>query len=106
MAYWHAIIETASGLVKPVQFETPSIVRQDAIAQCQSMYGARRVVVCNPISLSQYQDDGSSRKRVQNATRSGNPFVACVLLMIVLLISHWPIAIGLVALFVIISLLT
>ena len=106
MAYWHAIIETASGLVKPVQFETPSIVRQDAIAQCQSMYGARRVVVCNPISLSQFQGDGSGRKRVQYAKRSGNPFVACVLLMIVLLISHWPIAIGLVALFVIISLLT
>jgi len=104
MAYWRAIIETASGLIKPVQFETPSIVRQDAIAQCQSMYGARRVVVCNPISLSQYQDDGSGRKRVQDAKRSGNPFVACVLLLIVLLISHWPAALGLMALFVAVSL--
>ena len=106
MAYWRAMIETASGLVKPVQFETPSIVRQDAIAQCQSMYGARRVVVCNPISLSQFQGDGSGARRVIAANRSGNPFVACVLLLIVLLISHWPIALGLVALFVIISLLT
>ena len=106
MAYWRAIIETASGLVKPVQFETPSIVRQDAIAQCQSMYGARRVVVCNPISLSQFQGDGSGARRVKTTNRSGNPFVACVLLLIVLLISHWPIAIGLVALFVIISFLT
>lgn len=103
MAYWRAMIETASGLVKPVQFETPSIVRQDAIAQCQSMYGARRVVVCNPISLSQYQDDGSGRKRVQNPKRSGNPFVACVLLLIVLLISHWPAAVGLMALFLAVS---
>ena len=103
MAYWRAMIETASGLVKPVQFETPSIVRQDAIAQCQSMYGARLVVVCNPISLSQYQDDGSSRKHVQNAQRSGNSFVVCVLLLIVLLISHWPAAIGLMALFLAVS---
>jgi hypothetical protein len=103
MAYWRAMIETASGLVKPVQFETPSIVRQDAIGQCQSMYGARRVVVCNPISLSQYHGDGYSRKCFQNAKRSGNPFVTCVLLLIVLLISYWPAVVGLMALFLAVS---
>lgn len=66
------------------------------------MFGARRVVVCNPISRSQYQDDRPGPGPFKAANPPGNPLVACVLLMIVLLISHWPIAIGLAALLVII----
>lgn len=57
---WRATIRTQSNVLQNVEIETPGIVRQDAIAQVKSTYGAKEVVTCNPISSSSSSDSGSS----------------------------------------------
>lgn len=47
---WLATIRTQSNVLQNIEIETPGIVRQDAIAQIKSTYGAKEVVTCNPIS--------------------------------------------------------
>ena len=47
---WRATIRTQSNVLQNIEIETPGIVRQDAIAQVKSTYGAKEVVTCNPIS--------------------------------------------------------
>jgi hypothetical protein len=49
---WLATIRTQSNVLQNIEIETPGIVRQDAIAQIKSTYGAKEVVTCNPISSS------------------------------------------------------
>lgn len=49
---WKAYIITVDNRLEVVEFETPGISRNAAIAQCQSMYGAKEVKSCNPISSS------------------------------------------------------
>lgn len=56
---WRALILTQSNVLQNVEIETPGIVRQDAIAQVKSTYGAKEVKFCNPISSSS-SDSGSS----------------------------------------------
>lgn len=46
---WEAYITTQSNRLEVVRFESPNISREDAIAQCKSMYGAKDVGSCNPI---------------------------------------------------------
>lgn len=58
---WRATIRTQSNVLQNVEIETPGIVRQDAIAQVKSTYGAKEVVTCNPIgSSSSSSSSGSS----------------------------------------------
>lgn len=62
--YWKALILTQSNVLQNVEVETPGPWRQDAIAQIKSMYGAKEVRFCNPISksssFSSSQSGGSS----------------------------------------------
>ena len=46
---WEAYITTQSNRLEIVRFESPNILREDAIAQCKAMYGAKDVGSCNPI---------------------------------------------------------
>lgn len=57
---WRATIRTQSNVLQNVEIETPGIVRQDAIAQVKSTYGAKEVITCNPISSSSSSSSGSS----------------------------------------------
>lgn len=57
---WLATIRTQSNVLQNIEIETPGIVRQDAIAQIKSTYGAKEVVTCNPISSSSSNSSGSS----------------------------------------------
>ena len=57
---WRATIRTQSNVLQNIEIETPGIVRQDAIAQIKSTYGAKEVVTCNPISSSSNNSSGSS----------------------------------------------
>ncbi len=50
--YWKALILTQSNVLQNVEIETPGPWREDAIAQAKSMYGAKEVKFCNPISKS------------------------------------------------------
>jgi len=57
---WLATIRTQSNVLQNIEIETPGIVRQDAIAQIKSSYGAREVITCNPISKSSSSSSSSS----------------------------------------------
>jgi K+-transporting ATPase A subunit len=56
---WLATIRTQSNVLQNIEIETPGIVRQDAIAQIKSTYGAKEVVTCNPISSSSSSSSSS-----------------------------------------------
>jgi K+-transporting ATPase A subunit len=56
---WIATIRTQSNILQNIEIDTPGIVRQDAIAQIKSTYGAKEVVTCNPISSSSSSSSGS-----------------------------------------------
>lgn len=55
--YWKALILTQSNVLQNVEFETPGGWREDAIAQVKSMYGAKEVKFCNPISKPSYNEN-------------------------------------------------
>ena len=57
---WLATIRTQSNVLQNIEIETPGIVRQDAIAQIKSSYGAREVITCNPISKPSSSSSSSS----------------------------------------------
>jgi K+-transporting ATPase A subunit len=57
---WLATIRTQSNVLQNIEIETPGIVRQDAIAQIKSTYGAKEVVTCNPISSSSSSNSSGS----------------------------------------------
>ena len=57
---WRATIRTQSNVLQNIEIETPGIVRQDAIAQIKSTYGAKEVVTCNPISSSSSSNSSGS----------------------------------------------
>jgi K+-transporting ATPase A subunit len=57
---WIATIRTQSNILQNIEIETPGIVRQDAIAQVKSTYGAKEVVTCNPISSSSSSSSSGS----------------------------------------------
>jgi K+-transporting ATPase A subunit len=57
---WLATIRTQSNVLQNIEIETPGIVRQDAIAQIKSTYGAKEVVTCNPISSSSSNNSSGS----------------------------------------------
>lgn len=58
--YWKALILTQSNFLQNVEIETPGPWREDAIAQAKSMYGAKEVKFCNPISKSSNEGSYSS----------------------------------------------
>ena len=70
MTRWKAFITTQSNRLEVVEFESVNINRDDAIAQCKSMYGAKEVQSCNPIST--YRDDSSRSSLSIPVSNSGS----------------------------------
>ena len=62
MQRWSATILTQANDIQNVEIVTQNSIRRDAIAQVKSMYGAKEVRQCVPVSVS-YDDSstGSSR---------------------------------------------
>lgn len=98
MARWQAFILTQSNRLEVVEFETPNIVRSDAIAQCMSMYGAKEVKSCNPISES--ASEGFYKKESNSSSTFsavGDYDFASTLIMIgvvfglILVVKYWPV---------------
>jgi hypothetical protein len=97
MTRWKAYIITQSNRVETVEFDTPNIVREDAIAQCISMYGAKEVTVCNPVSESSTKKQSSN---YNNTTSSGGDsddweavgYLVLIggVLAIILAVAFWP----------------
>ena len=56
---WQAYILTVDNIIEVVEFDTPGISRSAAEAQVQSMYGAKEVYSCNPISTPSSNSSGS-----------------------------------------------
>lgn len=67
---WLATIRTQSNVLQNIEIETPGIVRQDAIAQIKSSYGAKEVITCNPISSS----SNSSSRSYSSGSSDGSWF--------------------------------
>ena len=57
---WGAYITTVDNRLEYVEFDTPGISRDAAVAQVKSMYGAKSVSSCNPVSISSSSNSGSS----------------------------------------------
>ena len=68
---WIATIRTQSNILQNIEIDTPGIVRQDAIAQIKSTYGAKEVVTCNPISSS---SSSSSSRSYSSGSSDGSWF--------------------------------
>ena len=68
---WIATIRTQSNILQNIEIDTPGIVRQDAIAQIKSTYGAKKVVTCNPISSS---SSSSSSRSYSSGSSDGSWF--------------------------------
>jgi|14BtaG_2_1085337.scaffolds.fasta_scaffold00222_30 hypothetical protein len=74
---WGAYITTVDNRLEYVEFDTPSITRDAAIAQVKSMYGAKSVNNCNPVSCS--SSDESERYSASRSGSSGGIFALAVL---------------------------
>ena len=72
---WGAYITTVDHRLEYVEFETPGINRDAAVAQCKSMYGARSVENCHPVSDDSYDDNHSS----SSSSDTSGIFALCVL---------------------------
>jgi hypothetical protein len=98
MSRWKAFILTQSNRLEVVEFETPNIVREDAIAQCMSMYGAKEVKSCNPISESASEGFYKKGESYSSSSSNGGDYdFASTLIMIgivfgiILVVQFWPI---------------
>jgi len=69
MTKWTALIQTSTGVLQRINFDSASGWRQDAIAQVQGTYGAKKVISCNPAGNTIVHKSG-------NKTRNSNPVVA------------------------------
>lgn len=77
--HWKALILTESNVLQNVEFECPSNWRKDAEAMAKSMYGAKEVRFCNPISKSSSSGSSSSSSIVDSVT-SGSSFGGLLIL--------------------------
>lgn len=77
--YWKALILTQSNVLQNVEIETPGPWREDAIAQVKSMYGAKEVKFCNPISKSSSSDSSSSSSFSPDVSFGGVLILLCLL---------------------------
>lgn len=94
--YWKALILTQSNVLQNVEIETPGPWREDAIAQVKSMYGAKEVKFCNPISKS---SSVSSNQSGDSSSSSDGSWAG--LLIVLALIAIWAFRYIILALLVI-----
>ncbi len=75
--HWKALILTQANVLQNVEFECPSNWRKDAEAMAKSMYGAKEVRFCNPISKSSSSDNSNS---IVDSVTSGSSFGGLLIL--------------------------
>lgn len=92
--YWKALILTQSNVLQNVEIETPGPWREDAIAQVKSMYGAKEVKFCNPISRSSSSSNEFGSSSTSDVSWAG-------LLLIIALLAIWAFRYIILALIVI-----
>jgi hypothetical protein len=89
--HWGAYITTVDNRLEYVEFETPGISRSAAIAQVKSMYGAKSVSNCNPVSTSSSDsDDSPSSSGGSSGSVEGAFGLAIIVGMIWALITFLP----------------
>lgn len=105
---WDAMIVTESNRLQTVSFDCPSPVRADAIAMCQSMYGAKVVKYCNP-SPDNYKkpaQSSSSSSSSSGTDSTGFIYLALFIGGLYVIVTFWPILLAIGALFGIYKLVT
>jgi hypothetical protein len=104
MTRWKAYIITQSNRLETVEFETPNSIREDAISQCMSMYGAKRVESCNPLSESassgyyKKNDESSSSESYSESSSGVDTYYGSIATLIfigavlglILVVQFWP----------------
>jgi len=68
---WGAYITTVDNRLEYVEFDTPGINRSAAIAQVKSMYGAKSVSSCNPVSISSSSNSNSNSSSSSSGSGEG-----------------------------------
>ena len=68
---WGAYITTVDNRLEYVEFDTPGISRDAAVAQVKSMYGAKSVSNCNPVSISSSSNSNSNSSSSSSGSGEG-----------------------------------
>jgi len=68
---WGAYITTVDNRLEYVEFDTPGISRDAAVAQVKSMYGAKSVSNCNPVSIGSSSNSNSNSSSSSSGSGEG-----------------------------------
>ena len=87
---WGAYITTVDNRLEYVEFDTPGINRSAAIAQVKSMYGAKSVSNCNPVSISSSSNSNSNSSSSSSGSGEGMLGIALIIGAIWALMTFLP----------------
>ena len=87
---WGAYITTVDNRLEYVEFDTPGINRSAAIAQVKSMYGAKSVSSCNPVSISSSSNSNSNSSSSSSSSGEGMLGLALIIGAIWALMTFLP----------------
>jgi len=87
---WGAYITTVDNRLEYVEFDTPGISRSAAIAQVKSMYGAKSVSNCNPVSISSSSNSNSNSSSSSSGSGEGMLGIALIIGAIWALMTFLP----------------
>ena len=87
---WGAYITTVDNRLEYVEFDTPGINRSAAIAQVKSMYGAKSVSSCNPVSISSSSNSNSNSSSSSSGSGEGMLGIALIIGAIWALMTFLP----------------
>jgi hypothetical protein len=87
---WGAYITTVHNRLEYVEFDTPGINRSAAIAQVKSMYGAKSVSNCNPVSISSSSNSNSNSSSSSSGSGEGMLGLALIIGAIWALMTFLP----------------
>ena len=87
---WGAYITTVDNRLEYVEFDTPGINSSAAIAQVKSMYGAKSVSNCNPVSISSSSNSNSNSSSSSSGSGEGMLGLALIIGAIWALMTFLP----------------
>jgi hypothetical protein len=87
---WGAYITTVDNRLEYVEFDTPGINRDAAIAQVKSMYGAKSVSNCNPVSIGSSSNSNSNSSSSSSGSGEGMLGLALIIGAIWALMTFLP----------------
>jgi len=87
---WGAYITTVDNRLEYVEFDTPGINRSAAVAQVKSMYGAKSVSNCNPVSISSSSNSNSNSSSSSSGSGEGMLGLALIIGAIWALMTFLP----------------